>query len=63
MSYIQFRQQCDECKESWNAAFGIVGTTRIAQPPDKCPHCGSEKISKIADDWLNDAAAEEEGKP
>lgn len=51
MSYMQFQQQCELCEKSWNAAFGIVGTTQIAAPPVKCPHCGSEKIKKIADDW------------
>jgi len=54
MSFITFRQQCDECLESWNAAFGIVGTTQIAAPPTKCPKCGSENLSKIADEWLLD---------
>jgi hypothetical protein len=51
MSYLRFQQECDECKETWNAAFGIVGMTQIAAPPTKCPKCGSEKISKVADKW------------
>jgi hypothetical protein len=51
MSYMQFQQQCEDCGESWNAAFGIVGTTYIAQPPTECPYCNSPKIKKIADYW------------
>lgn len=51
MSYIQFQQQCKDCKEHWNAAFGIFGTTQIAAPPDKCPHCGSYKLEKFVDGW------------
>jgi DNA-directed RNA polymerase subunit RPC12/RpoP len=52
MSYIQFRQKCEECGKEWNAAFGIVGSTIVAEPPKECPRCKSEKIIKIADDWL-----------
>ena len=54
MSYMQFQQQCDDCGKSWNAAFGIVGTTYIAQPPKKCPHCGSEKFwrDKMSHDFF-----------
>lgn len=48
MSFIQFQQQCEDCHEKWTAAFGIVGMTMIAQPPRKCPKCGSNKISKFA---------------
>ena len=51
MSYIQFQQQCADCGQSWNAAFGIVGTTQIASPPSVCPFCQSEHISKSADGW------------
>lgn len=53
MSYMQFQQQCADCEEKWNAAFGIVGTTIIAQPPTECPKCNSKNIVKVADgfDW------------
>lgn len=51
MSYMQFQQQCEDCGNHWNAAFGIVGTTQIAAPPAKCPHCGSVNLKKIADNW------------
>jgi rRNA maturation endonuclease Nob1 len=51
MSYMQFQQQCEDCKKTWNAAFGIVGTTYIAQPPEVCPYCGSKNLVKIADEW------------
>lgn len=51
MSYMQFQQECKECHKTWNAAFGIVGTTQIAAPPEKCPHCGCTELTKIADHW------------
>ena len=54
MSYMQFRQQCEDCKAIWNAAFGIVGSTVIARPPSKCPKCESEKIGHFADGWEMD---------
>jgi hypothetical protein len=37
VSYMQFQQQCKDCKKHWNAAFGIVGTTQIAAPPRGVP--------------------------
>lgn len=52
MSYMQFRQRCDDCQKQWNAAFGIVGTTMIAEPPRECPHCGSVNIKHVANGWL-----------
>jgi hypothetical protein len=58
MSYIQFRQSCSDCGEEWNAAFGIVGTTIIAQPPEKCPKCGLKNINKIEDGWEWDKSGE-----
>jgi hypothetical protein len=51
---MMFRQQCEDCKAVWNAAFGIVGMTKIAEPPSKCPKCGSPKIAKFADGWEMD---------
>lgn len=51
MSYIQFRQQCINCKKTWNAAFGIVGMTQIASPATECPHCGCRELTKVADGW------------
>ena len=48
---MQFRQQCVACKKIWNAAFGMVGTTLIAEPPEKCPHCGSAQIIHYAPGW------------
>lgn len=51
MSFMTFQQVCLSCKETWNAAFGIVGTTQIAAPPVECPHCGSTNITKFADGW------------
>jgi DNA-directed RNA polymerase subunit RPC12/RpoP len=55
MSFMQFQQRCDDCGKDWNAAFGIVGMTQIAAPPQKCPHCGSEKLTKLADGWKTPA--------
>ena len=46
-----FQQRCADCGRTWNAAFGIVGTRRIAEAPVKCPHCGSGEIFKCADGW------------
>ena len=51
MSYMQFQQECLDCKRSWNATFGIVGMTQIAAPPVKCPYCQSDRIQKCADGW------------
>lgn len=51
MSFITFQQRCDDCQSEWNAAFGIVGTVRIAEPPTACIHCHSLNIRKIADGW------------
>ena len=51
MSYQQFRQHCLDCKLIWNAAFGIVHTTIIAEPPKICPGCGSIHIEHYANSW------------
>lgn len=61
MSYMQFRQQCFDCKKIWNAAFGMVGHTIIAQAPDKCPHCGSVNIGYYAEGWEPNVTAPEIG--
>ncbi len=53
MSYMQFQQTCKDCGATWNAAFGIVGTTQIAAPPMRCPRCGSASILKCADGWAD----------
>jgi hypothetical protein len=54
MSYMQFRQRCEDCRQEWNAAFGIVGVTQIAAPPKECPYCHSTKLVKIQDGWKKD---------
>lgn len=52
MSFIPFQQACKSCGKSWNAVFGIVGTSYIGGPPVvECPHCGSSDLEKIADGW------------
>lgn len=51
MSYQQFRQRCTKCNAEWNAAFGIVGTTIIAQAPTECPHCKSPEIEHAGYGW------------
>jgi hypothetical protein len=51
MSFMQFQQRCEACRAEWNAAFGIVGRSIIAEPPVKCPKWGSKAITKIADEW------------
>lgn len=54
MSYMMFQQRCKKCEAEWNAAFGIVGMTQIAAPPNECPRCGSKDMEKIADGWKMD---------
>lgn len=51
MSYFQFQQQCLNCKEVWTAAFGLVGTTIIAEPPVKCWICKSTDIQTDKPKW------------
>jgi hypothetical protein len=51
MSYFQFRQRCRNCKQEWNAAFGVVGTTIIASPPLVCWVCKSPDIEKTGEEW------------
>ncbi len=34
-----------------NVAFGIVGTTMIAQHPTKCPECNSSRLKRISEGW------------
>jgi DNA-directed RNA polymerase subunit RPC12/RpoP len=51
MSYMQFQQRCGDCGAEWNAAFGIVGLTVIAQPPIECPYCKSVNISRLEEGW------------
>ncbi len=59
MSYQQFTVQCQGCGKQMNTAFGIVGTTRIAEPVQKCPDCGSDDLKKISDGWVADANPKE----
>lgn len=54
MSFIMFREKCEGCGKEWNAAFGVLGVQLIAEPPKKCPKCGSEKIKKIDNGWKDD---------
>ena len=51
MSFQQFQQRCEDCGEEWNAAFGVVGTTILAEAPQKCPKCGSANLKTIAHGW------------
>lgn len=51
MSYIPFRQKCEDCGKEWNTAFGVLGTTIISEAPKKCPHCDSENLKTLDDDW------------
>lgn len=61
MSYQQFTQCCQDCRKTWNAAFGIVGTTQVAAPPKECPFCKSERIVFAGYGWLatNEQVGEE----
>lgn len=38
--------KCNKCDEVWDTAFGIVGSTQIAEPTTKCPYCFSDDIEK-----------------
>lgn len=51
MSYIQYQLRCDDCKYEMNTAFGIVGTTLVAQPPHACPKCASPNLTRFAEGW------------
>jgi rubrerythrin len=51
VSYIQFTQKCENCLRTWNAAFGIVGTTVITAAPKVCPYCESLRIVHIGYGW------------
>lgn len=51
MSYQRYTVQCQQCGKQMNTAFGVVGTTQIADPVEVCPHCGSGELTKIADGW------------
>ena len=52
MSFITYTMACKKCEKDWNSAFGIVGSTVIADGgPTKCPHCNSSEIFKKSDGW------------
>jgi len=52
MSYIQSTLKCEDCGYEMNVAFGVVGTTLIADHPKECPECKSIKLKKISDGWV-----------
>ncbi len=54
MSYIQSRIRCNKCGKEMNVAFGIVGTSIIAEWPKVCPACQHDEFTKIADHWKFD---------
>lgn len=51
MSYITSQLGCNECGFEMNVAFGIQGSTIIAQHPRECPKCKSEQLLEIAHGW------------
>ena len=51
MSYIMSTLKCGDCGHEMNVAFGVQGTTLIAQHPKCCPDCGGEHLTRIADGW------------
>lgn len=58
MSFIMSTVQCTLCGKQMNVAFGIVGTTMIADGgPKYCPHCHGE-LKHIADGWHADNSRE-----
>ena len=50
MSFITYVVECPKCKERFNTAFGIQGTTLIADPLRECPDC-KIKVVKVHDGW------------
>jgi hypothetical protein len=54
VSYIRSRIRCNHCRLEMNVAFGIVGASIIAEWPKKCPTCGLDQFTRIADDWQYD---------
>ena len=54
MSYIQSVVQCTLCGKEMNVAFGIVGTTQIAEWPEDCPDCHGA-LKKVRDGWNENA--------
>ena len=51
MSFIQSTIKCQKCNKEMNVAFGISGTTVIADGgPKDCPDCHG-KLVKISDGW------------
>lgn len=52
MSFIQSTLECEKCGFMMNVAFGIVGTTKIAGHPEKCPKCKSKKLKNLSEGWL-----------
>lgn len=51
MSFIQSTIRCNNCGKEMNVAFGIVGTTMIADGgPKVCPDCKGP-LTKISDGW------------
>ena len=62
MSYITYQVQCQDCGESYNTAFGIVGMRIIAEPIQKCPKCGGA-VERRAENWgLEARLAQQEQK-
>lgn len=56
MSYIMDTIQCPECKKYMNVAFGIVGSTQVAQWPTKCAFCDNKDNAfiKVSAMWHAD---------
>lgn len=51
MSYIMSTIKCGGCSLEMNVAFGIQGTTLIAQWPKECPDCKSKDLKEISQGW------------
>jgi len=47
MSYFHYEIQCEGCKNIFQVAFGVVGTTLLARPPERCPTCNSDKLKNL----------------
>lgn len=65
MSFIMDTVKCSECKRHMNVAFGIVGTSPIAEWPTECAFCKAKPpFEKVSGGWhaAEDGGLKEEEK-
>jgi len=47
MSYFHYNVKCDKCGRETVTAFGIVGTTQVAEPIEDCECGGKFKSTEV----------------